>query len=42
MFRTASLSIIRNLSTVHTAIHTGYVDCLLEGLGWNAVPFWSH
>jgi hypothetical protein len=25
-------------STVHTAIYTGYVDCLLEGSGWNAVP----
>jgi len=33
MFRTDLLSIIRNLTTVFTAIgicHTGYVDCLLE------------
>jgi len=32
MFRTVILSVIRSLSTVHTAIslcHTGYADCLL-------------
>jgi len=28
MFRTGFLSIIMSLSTVHTAIHTGYADCL--------------
>jgi len=29
MFRTVSLSIIKESSTVHTAIHTGYADYLL-------------
>ena len=29
MFRTGFLSIIRSLALVHTAIHTGYADCLL-------------
>jgi len=29
MFRTVSLFIIRSPSTVHTAIHTDYADCLL-------------
>jgi len=35
MFRTVSLSI----SIVHTAMgicHTGFVDCLLAGSGWNS------
>ena len=38
MCRTGFLSIIRSLSTVHTAIgisHTGFPDCLLTGSGWN-------
>ena len=38
MFRTLSLSIIRNFFTVHTAIgicHTGFADSLLAGSGWN-------
>jgi len=34
MFRTVSLSIIRSLNNVHTAIgtcHTGFADCLQVG-----------
>jgi hypothetical protein len=41
MFRTDLLSIIRNLSTVYTAIgicHASYVDCLLARAGWNLMP----
>ena len=29
MFQTDLMSIIRSLSTVYTAIHASYVDCLL-------------
>ena len=41
IFQTDSLSIIRSLDSVFTAVgicNTGYVDCLLARSGWAASP----
>jgi len=40
MFWTVSLSIIKRLNTVHTAIdicHTSYGDCLLARSEWSSI-----
>jgi len=45
MFWTDSLSIIRSLSTVFTAIgicHTSYVDCLLARSEWTLLAVSQH